>query len=258
MPRIKAAKGTYAEKIQGHLCDTGNTKWMWQGVQVLTDYKSRQGVNDDDASLPDRLNNLFARFEAPNLRTRGRADPSPLAVGPALTINAADKHRTLTRVNPQKAGGLYNISARVLRTCAGELADVLTDIFIISLSQAIVPRCIKTSTIILVEKKSVVPCLNNYRPVTLTPIVMKCFERLVKHTSQPASGHHMTPFCPNRFTEDTLHSVITLIWTKKTTTPKSCTLSSAQHSIPSSPRNSWRNSSYSALTLPHVSGSRTL
>ncbi|KAK3518492.1 hypothetical protein QTP70_001489 [Hemibagrus guttatus] len=28
-------------------------------------------------------------------------------------------------------------------------------------------------------KKSTVPCLNDYRPITLTPIVMKCFERLI-------------------------------------------------------------------------------
>ena len=46
----EAEKGIYAEKIQGHLCDTGNTRQMWQGVQALTDYKSRQGVSDDDAS----------------------------------------------------------------------------------------------------------------------------------------------------------------------------------------------------------------
>ncbi|KAL6464557.1 hypothetical protein MHYP_G00268740 [Metynnis hypsauchen] len=36
------------------------------------------------------------------------------------------------------------------------------------------------STIIIpVPKKSSVSCLNDYRPVALTPIIMKCFERLV-------------------------------------------------------------------------------
>ncbi|XP_058484694.1 uncharacterized protein LOC131459202 [Solea solea] len=79
---IKAAKRTYAEGIQGHLCDTGNTRRMWQGVQALTDYKSKQAV--DDASLPDRLNNFFAHFEAPHPTTRGRHGPSPTAAGPAL------------------------------------------------------------------------------------------------------------------------------------------------------------------------------
>ena len=49
-------------------------------------------------------------------------------------------------------GGPDNILGHVLRTCAGELADVLTDIFNISLSQAIIPRCFKTSTIIPVAR----------------------------------------------------------------------------------------------------------
>ncbi|KAI5086414.1 gastrula zinc finger protein XlCGF28.1-like [Silurus meridionalis] len=60
-----------------------------------------------------------------------------------------------------------------------QLADVFTDIFNISLGSATVPTCLKTTTIIPVPKKSSVSCLNDYRPVALTPIMMKCFERLV-------------------------------------------------------------------------------
>ena len=78
---IKTVKGTYAEKIQGHLYDTGNTRRMWQGVQALTDYQSGKEINNDDASLPDRLNNFFVRFEAPNPTTRGRAVHSPPSIG---------------------------------------------------------------------------------------------------------------------------------------------------------------------------------
>ena len=109
------------------------------------------------------------------------------------------------------------------RTCAGELVDVLTDIFNISLSQAIVPRCF-TSTIILVAKKSVVYCLNDYRPIALTPIVTKCFERLVKpHITASLPALHdpyQFAYHPNRSTEDavstTLHSVITHLDLKDT------------------------------------------
>lgn len=65
------------------------------------------------------------------------------------------------------------------RGCANQLADVFTDIFNISLSSTIVPTCFKTTTIVPVPKKSTVSCLNDYRPVALTPVIMKCFERLV-------------------------------------------------------------------------------
>ncbi|KAK3557635.1 hypothetical protein QTP70_032302 [Hemibagrus guttatus] len=57
--------------------------------------------------------------------------------------------------------------------------DVFTDIFNISLSSAVVPTCQKTTTTIPVPKKSPVSCLNDYRPVALTPIIMNCFERLI-------------------------------------------------------------------------------
>ncbi|KAI5626796.1 gastrula zinc finger protein XlCGF28.1-like [Silurus asotus] len=60
-----------------------------------------------------------------------------------------------------------------------QLADVFTDIFNISLSSKVVPTCFKTTTIVPVPKKSTISCLNDYRPIALTPIMIKCFERLV-------------------------------------------------------------------------------
>ncbi|KAI5085621.1 gastrula zinc finger protein XlCGF28.1-like, partial [Silurus meridionalis] len=63
--------------------------------------------------------------------------------------------------------------------CAQQLADVFTNIFNISLSSATVPTCLKTTTIIPMPKKSTLSCLNDYHPIALTPIVMKCCERRV-------------------------------------------------------------------------------
>lgn len=68
----------------------------------------------------------------------------------------------------------------VLKECADQLAPALTDIFNISLNHAIIPSCFKTATIIPVSKKPMITCLSDYCPVTLTPIMMKCFKRLVK------------------------------------------------------------------------------
>ncbi|KAI4898686.1 hypothetical protein NFI96_018016, partial [Prochilodus magdalenae] len=44
---------------------------------------------------------------------------------------------------------------------------------------ATIPTCLRATTIIPMPKKSSGSCLNDYRPVSLTPIIMKCFERLV-------------------------------------------------------------------------------
>ncbi|KAK1788245.1 hypothetical protein P4O66_016695 [Electrophorus voltai] len=96
-----------------------------------------------------------------------------------LCLTAADVRRTLRGVNPRKAAGPDNIPGRVLRECADQLADVLTDIFNISLSCAVVPTCFKTTTIVSMSKKPTVSYLNDYHPIALTSIIMKCFERLV-------------------------------------------------------------------------------
>ncbi|KAI4889038.1 hypothetical protein NFI96_000828 [Prochilodus magdalenae] len=72
--------------------------------------------------------------------------------------------------NPRKAAGPESIPGRSLKVCSSELAGVFVDIFNLSLAQSFVPSCFKTTTIVPLPKKSVVTCLNDYRPVALTPM----------------------------------------------------------------------------------------
>jgi hypothetical protein len=67
-----------------------------------------------------------------------------------------------------------------VRACTDQLAGVFTDIFNLSLSQSAVPTCFKMASIVPVPKNVKVAELNYYRPVALTSVIMKCFERLVK------------------------------------------------------------------------------
>ena len=83
------------------------------------------------------------------------------------------------RLNSRKAAGPDNISPCILKLCADQLSSVFTDIFNVSLSQCKIPHCFKKSTIIPVPKKSTASCLNDYRPVALTSVVIKTLERLV-------------------------------------------------------------------------------
>ncbi|KAK3534019.1 hypothetical protein QTP86_000530 [Hemibagrus guttatus] len=141
-----------------------------------------------------------------------------------LCLTMADVRKTLCRVNPWKAAGPDNIPGRVLRECAEQLADVSTDIFNISLSSAVVPTCLKTTTIIPVPKKSPVSCLNDYRPIALTPIIMKCFERIIMRHIKDLLPSSLDPmqfaYRPNRSTDDaittTLHLSLTHLENKDT------------------------------------------
>ncbi|KAI5619464.1 gastrula zinc finger protein XlCGF28.1-like [Silurus asotus] len=63
--------------------------------------------------------------------------------------------------------------------CADQLAPIFTSIFNRSLELCEVPSCFKLSTIIPVPKKPSITGLNDYRPVALTSVIMKTFEKLV-------------------------------------------------------------------------------
>ncbi|KAK3506713.1 hypothetical protein QTP70_016250 [Hemibagrus guttatus] len=96
--------------------------------------------------VKDVLNSFYTRFEARNDTTVRKTIPPP--ENQVLCLTTADMRKTLRRINPRKAAGPDNVPGRVLRECAEQLVDVFTDIFNISLSSAIVPTCLMTTTII--------------------------------------------------------------------------------------------------------------
>uniref|UniRef100_A0A3B1IEK6 Reverse transcriptase domain-containing protein n=1 Tax=Astyanax mexicanus TaxID=7994 RepID=A0A3B1IEK6_ASTMX len=206
---VKRAKAAYAQKIQGHF-SSQDPQSMWRGIKCITDYKSNVAQSSKDPSLPETLNTFYARFENPDTPPSTRLPHSP---GEApLSVTPAEVRRTLRRINPRKAAGLDNIPGQVLKDCADQLSDVLADIFNASLLQAAVPPCLKTATIIPVPKSSTVTGLNDYRPVALTPIVTKCFERLVqthiKATINITVDPHQYAYRKNQSTEDAISSVV--------------------------------------------------
>ncbi len=111
------------------------------------------------------------------------------------------------------------ITACVLRSCAGQLAGLFTSIFNESLATSVVPTPFKKSIIIPVPKNNKPSCLNDYRPVALTSIVMKVFGRLAKNHICSSIPITLDPlqfaYRPNRSTDDAishvLHSFLTHI-----------------------------------------------
>ncbi len=168
-----------------------------------------------DSRFPDALNHFYSWFEMQN-DTPTQKLPTP-PNDQALCLSPADVRKTLSRINPRKAADPDNIPGHVLRDCAAQLKDVLTDIFNTSLSQAVVPTCLKSTTIIPVPKKSPVSCLNDYHPIALTPIMMKCFERLVMHKIKTSLPNTLDPlqfaYRPNRSTDDAISSTLHLAFT---------------------------------------------
>ncbi|KAK3549649.1 hypothetical protein QTP86_005389 [Hemibagrus guttatus] len=66
-----------AKRIHGHFQDSRDSRRMWQGIQVITNYKTTPSACGSDASLPDALNDFYARFEAQNNVAARKTIPPP-------------------------------------------------------------------------------------------------------------------------------------------------------------------------------------
>ena len=75
--------------------------------------------------------------------------------------------------------------------------------------QPTIPMCLKSSTIIPVPLEK---WLNDYRPVALTPLVMKCFERLVlshiRSIIPPDVDPHQFAYQTNCSTKDAINTAL--------------------------------------------------
>ncbi len=178
---IKPAKRQYKNKVEEQF-NTNKARSMWQGINNITGFKGNKPATVNIfASLPDELNTFYARFEAHNTAHTESAPAAAAKEVSALSLFVADVTRSFKRVNIRKAVDPDGIPGRVLRACAFQLAGVFTDIFNMSPSLSVVPSCFKKSTIVPIPEKNKITCLNDWRPVALTPIFSK---RVLRNSSE--------------------------------------------------------------------------
>ena len=153
---------------------------MWQGLQCITGYKQKHSIPGFESATPDNFNNFYARFERQNLTPTSVSLPDPaVPLPPPLTVQEHEVRKLLKQQSSRKAAGQDNVSTSTLKYCANVLATVCTYLFNASLNLHIAPVCFKAASVIPVPKKPKATAMNDFRPVALTSVVMKVFERLV-------------------------------------------------------------------------------
>ena len=175
---IKEHKVKYKNKLES-VFSSGDSKKLWSHMNEITNYKgTRQSLDNCDTSLPNKLNEFYARFDKDN-NTSPVPEPIPEDAIPPFTVSEHQVRSLFKKQKITKAAGPDGIKPRFLKICSDQIAYVFTYIFNWSLELSIVPSCFKFSTIIPVPKKSSPESLNDYRPVALTSVISKCFEKLV-------------------------------------------------------------------------------
>ncbi len=220
---VSAAKHRYKERIESHF-QLNDSRRMWQGLRTICAFGNKFSAEvSADPSLAEELNTFYGRFDCNGgsaaLPSSASGSSRQRSENHVITVSEDEVRRALKGVNIRKAAGPDGITGRVLRSCADQLAGLFTSIFNESLATSVVPTSFKKSIIIPVPKNNKPSCLNDYRPVALTSIVMKVFERLVKSHISSSIPVTLDPlqiaYRSNRSTDDAishiLHSSLTHI-----------------------------------------------
>ncbi len=209
---VSATKHRYKERIESHF-QLNDSRRMWQGLRTICAFGNKSSAEvRADPSLADELNTFYDHFEcngsSATLPSSTSGSSRQRSDNHVITVSEDEVRRALKRVNIWKAAGPDGITGWVLRSCADQLAGLFTSIFNEFLATSVVPTSFKTSIIIPVPKNNKPSCLNDYRPVALTSIVMKVFERLVKSHISSSIPVTLDPlqfaYCPNRSTDDAI------------------------------------------------------
>ena len=97
-----------------------------------------------------------------------------------LEFHALDVLLILKQTNSSKAAGPDGIDGILLKNCAASLAKPLTIMFNTSYVSGIIPEEWKLALVVPVHKKGEKDNVENYRPISLTSLVMKVFERCIQ------------------------------------------------------------------------------
>ncbi len=129
---VRAAKRRYRERIESHF-QLNDSRRMWQGLKTICSSGSNSSAEvRADPLLAEELNTFYGRFEC-----NGGGATLPISASVSnrqssdhvFTVSEDEVRRELKRVNVRKAAGPDGITARVLRSCADQLAGLFTSIF---------------------------------------------------------------------------------------------------------------------------------
>lgn len=215
---IKRCKSVYKNKIED-MFTSNNYRMAWQGLQKLTGYKQGKKSVDvqDSLAFAEELNTFYARFDQDDYSEEQEAIREQFRhVNETCDFKESDIRSTFKALNRSKAAGPDGVSPAVLKQCAEELAPVYKTLFDKSVCEHSIPVVWKTSTIVPVPKKKEPQELNDYRPVALTSVAMKCLERLILQDIMQTTANQLDSnqfaYRPNRGVEDSLITMLHKIY----------------------------------------------
>ena len=97
-----------------------------------------------------------------------------------ITINEATITEAISEISGTSACGPDGMQASFFKNCAKEIVAPLIILFNKFLNEGVIPDVLKRAAILPVFKNGDRSIPANYRPISLTPILMKIFERIAR------------------------------------------------------------------------------
>ena len=181
----------------------GNPKDLWKNLKDISGQSSSHQINLindemgnpflDPLSTAEAFNKYFAELpltyttqsstlnENTSLKDYllTKLKPSDFFIIPKVTSDYV--LHELQSLSTSKATGLDDMSAKFLKISAECICYPITKIFNLSISTGIYPKQFKIAKVIPVYKKGCKLDKNNYRPISILPVISKILER---HTSK--------------------------------------------------------------------------
>lgn len=215
----------FSEYLRGLAGDfRDNPKRFWTYVKCVRGGKKGPTVLLDgnksvtgDTERANLLNRVFAaKFTAPHTGPLPVSPQYDLPMFNAIHIPNGTLLRILESVQPNKACGPDNLSARIIKECACELAVPMTILCRQSVNSGTFPKKWKEANIVPVHKKGSARLASNYRSISLLPLFGKVLERaafecILKHV-RPVLSDKQHGFVPHRSCDSNLSTLLRAGW----------------------------------------------
>ena len=197
LAKYKAAcgkcKNAYKQFIlskENALIDQGNLGSFYRYVNSKLVFKSGVGVLKDDNGVfiyddqakAKLLNDFYSSvFVSDNniLPVFQRRVPNDCELS-SITFTPEDVYKNLSKLNPKSGGGPDGLASVLLKNVAGTLAQPLSLLYNASFELSAIPDIWKAAMVTPVFKKGSPTAACNYRPISLTCIICKVMESIIK------------------------------------------------------------------------------
>ena len=145
--------------------------------------KSNDGIITDDKECADEFNNFFSSIFTQGQANMAEYESDTFRQFPSMDDVEITEHMVRTEIlklDHNKASGPDEVPARLLIDAVDVFTPILTKIIQISYEKSVVPENLKSGNVVPIHKSGDKTDVRNYRPVSLTSIIAKLFERVIK------------------------------------------------------------------------------